>query len=331
VLVTSANIVDVVARRSLSPDSFHRFTRAALWSLVAIIITGAAVRLTGSGLGCSDWPNCEEGQLIPAADFHGWVEFANRMITGLVSIAVVAAVLGSRWRNPRQPSLEWLSWGLVAGVVGQVILGAITVRTHLSPPIVMAHFLLSMVLVANAVVLHHRADPAPVSISRQVPVRLRQLSRLVLLLSSVAVFTGTIVTASGPHGGDENVERLGFDLPDVARIHGGAVIVLVATTILLLTLARRNDLDSNDLDGSNLVERKARTALLIMFAQAGIGYVQYFTDVPTVLVAFHIAGATTMWIAVLRLVLATGSGRTWRESGSPAPAAHQTQNDKMSA
>jgi cytochrome c oxidase assembly protein subunit 15 len=310
-LVASANNVWGVARRSLSPNSFHRLTQVALWSLVAIVITGAAVRLTGSGLGCSDWPNCEDGQLVPAADFHGWVEFANRLITGLVSIAVIAAVLGSLRLTPRRTDLIWASWGLVTGVVGQIVLGAITVRTHLSPPIVMAHFLLSMVLIANAVVLVHRSDPVALQARSAAAATLRILSRVIVGVASVAVFTGTIVTASGPHGGDEGVERLNFDLPNVARIHGATVVVLVCTTLLLLTMARRAPAANTDLSSgqstmqsaNELIERRTRTALLIMFAQAAIGYVQYFTDVPTALVAFHIAGATTMWITVVRLLL----------------------------
>ncbi|HCK75190.1 MAG TPA: cytochrome oxidase assembly protein, partial [Acidimicrobiaceae bacterium] len=136
---------------------YHLLARVALWLLASIVVSGAAVRLTGSGLGCSDWPNCEPGQLIPAADIHAWVEFGNRLVTGLVSVAVVLAVLGSLRRVPRNSTLTKWSIGLVVGVIAQIILGAITVMSHLSPPIVMGHFLLSMVLVWNAVVLVARA------------------------------------------------------------------------------------------------------------------------------------------------------------------------------
>ena len=146
---------------TLSPAAYRRITLVALWSLVAIVVTGAAVRLTGSGLGCSTWPGCEPGELVPhgASSHHAWVEFGNRLITGLVSVAVVLAVLGSlRRRGPRRRDLVWLSWGLVAGVVAQVLLGALVVKLDVHPIVVQGHFLVSGLLVADAVVLHHRAS-----------------------------------------------------------------------------------------------------------------------------------------------------------------------------
>ena len=164
----------------------------------------AAVRLTGSGLGCSDWPYCEAGQLIPEADFHAWVEFGNRIITGLVSIAVVLAVSGSTLRRPLVTKLTRWSLGLIVGVAAQLALGAITVIAHLSPPVVMGHFLLSMVLIWNAVVLEDLARPD-------------------------------------------------------------------STT------------DSNEY----------------------LGYTQYFTQLPVLLVGFHVAGATILWMSAVRLTLAT--------------------------
>ena len=148
-------------RRYVTPERFATIARWALWSLVAIVVTGSLVRLTGSGLGCSDWPTCEPGEFVPAADFHGWVEFGNRIVTGLVSAAVVVAVAASWWRQPRRGDLVWWSLGLVTGVIFQIGLGAVTVLTHLSPPIVMSHFLASQVLVSAAVVLQHRASLEP--------------------------------------------------------------------------------------------------------------------------------------------------------------------------
>ena len=279
-------------------------TRVALWSLVAIIITGASVRLTGSGLGCSDWPNCEPGQLVPAADFHGWVEFGNRMITGIVSLAVIVAVSASWFRNPRNRTLTAWSWGLVAGVIGQIALGAVTVLTHLSPPIVMAHFLLSMVLVWNAVVLVWKADPdrspAAAAPAQQEPPVVRRHVRWLLAATSVVVFTGTIVTASGPHGGDEDVDRLGVELPDAARLHGITVVVLVLATLWLLYRLREDD---------SGLRRRVEMLVVVLAVQAAIGYTQYFTELPTLLVALHIAGATVLWISVVRLDLAATAGR----------------------
>ncbi len=141
----------------VTPARYLALTRAALWSLTIIVVTGGAVRLTGSGLGCSDWPNCEENQLVSDFEYHGLIEFGNRMFTGVVTIAVVAAVLGSLRRVPRRADLIRLSWGLVAGVLAQIILGGILVKTDLDPRFTMGHFLLSMVLLWNATVLMHRA------------------------------------------------------------------------------------------------------------------------------------------------------------------------------
>ncbi len=283
-----------MAALRITPRTYHWITRAALWSLVAIVITGASVRLTGSGLGCSDWPNCEPGQLVPEKDLHGWVEFGNRLITGLVSLAVILAVSASLLRAPRERRLTTWSLGLVAGVAAQIILGAITVLTHLSPPIVMAHFLLSVVLVWNAVVLARFADPRPVPR----PAASASITRhcwIIAALAAAAIVAGTVVTAAGPHGGDEDVERLAVSLPDAARVHGIIVVALIGAALWLVTRLRA-------VDPTGLT-RRSEWVLAIIAAQATVGYVQYFTEVPVVLVGIHIAGATALWIAIVRLVL----------------------------
>ncbi|HVF15087.1 MAG TPA: COX15/CtaA family protein [Acidimicrobiales bacterium] len=145
----------------LSPAAYQRVTLVALVALAFIVVSGAAVRLTGSGLGCPDWPTCADGRVVAPLEFHPMVEFVNRAVTGLVSLGVILAVLGSLRRQPRRRDLTRLSLGLVAGVIGQIILGRFTVTFELRPGFVMAHFLLSMVLLANAVVLHHHAGRPP--------------------------------------------------------------------------------------------------------------------------------------------------------------------------
>lgn len=319
----------------MSPQRFALIARWALWALVAIVITGTSVRLTGSGLGCSDWPNCEPGEFVPAADFHGWVEFGNRLVTGAVSVAVIAAVCASLWRVPRRMDLVWWSLGLVAGVLFQVVLGAVTVLTHLSPPIVMSHFLASQVLVAAAVVLHWRACErddggsgsettetsrlAPVGPSERAavpgaggaaafPRSIRIGVWSIAVLVAVAQFTGTVVTGTGPHGGDEHVERLQFALPSVARVHGITVVVLIAVTLLLSVRVRRlvGAVRGDTLDTSTReVQRRVRIVIAVMATQAAIGYIQYFNELPVLLVALHVAGATLLTIAVTRLALST--------------------------
>ncbi len=282
---------------TLSPPAYRRVTLFALLALSFIVVTGAGVRLTGSGLGCPDWPTCAENRLVAPWEYHAMVEFVNRTITGLVSVAVMLAVLGSLVRVPRRKDLLWLSVGLVAGVLGQIVLGGLTVIFHLKPGFVMAHFLLSMVLIANAVVLHHRAGRPAGPTRPAVGPDLLTLGRLVIAASALTIFLGTVVTASGPHGGDEEVERLPFLLPDVTRLHGISVVLFLALTLVVLWRLRSAGVDRE-------LQRRSEVLLAVLVAQAALGYVQYFAGVPALLVGFHVAGATAVWIAVLRLHLA---------------------------
>ncbi|HEV2759532.1 MAG TPA: COX15/CtaA family protein [Acidimicrobiales bacterium] len=282
---------------TLSPPAYRRVTLFALLALTFIVVTGGAVRLTGSGLGCPDWPTCAENRVVAPWEYHAMVEFVNRTITGLVSVAVMLAVLGSLIRRPRRRDLLWLSVGLVAGVLGQIVLGGLTVLFELKPGFVMAHFLLSMVLLANAVVLHHRAGRPAGPTRPAVGPDLLGLGRLEVAVAALVIFLGTIVTSSGPHGGDEDAERLPFLLPDVARLHGIAVMLFLAVTLVTLWRLRRAGADPRIL-------RRSEVLLAVVVAQGALGYVQYFTGVPALLVGFHIAGATAVWVAVLRLHLA---------------------------
>ncbi|MDQ4088947.1 MAG: COX15/CtaA family protein [Actinomycetota bacterium] len=282
---------------TLSPPAYRRVTLFALLALTFIVVTGAAVRLTGSGLGCPDWPTCAENSIVAPWEYHAMVEFVNRTITGLVSVAVMLAVLGSLVRVPRRKDLLWLSLGLVAGVIGQIVLGGLTVLFELKPGFVMAHFLLSMVLIANAVVLHHRAGRPEGPTRPAVGPDLLALGRLEIAAAALAIFAGTLVTSSGPHGGDEHAERLPFLLPDVARLHGISVMLFLAVTLVTLVKLRRAGVEPSLL-------RRSEVLLAVLVAQGVLGYVQYFTGVPAVLVGFHVAGATAVWVAVLRLALA---------------------------
>ena len=303
-------------RRGLSPEAYRRITAVALAALAVIIVSGAAVRLTGSGLGCTDWPNCRQGKLVADLDYHPMIEFVNRVFTGVVSFAVILAVAGSRWRRPRRVDLTWWSFGLVGGVLGQIILGGLVVLFELSPWLVIGHFLLSMILVWNAVVLHHRASLDTNERGRdrieppEISPCVAALGRVWFLLSIAVIFTGTIVTGSGPHGGDERVARLPMLFKSAARLHGTTVMVFLACTLLLIGLLRRTR-------APRYVQIAAWQALGVLVVQATIGYVQYFTKVPVVLVGFHIAGATLLWIAVVRFALSTrrttATGRAARE------------------
>jgi len=291
----------------LAPATYRRVTLAALTALVFIVITGGAVRLTGSGLGCPDWPTCADNRLVPVpeAGYHAMVEFVNRAITGLVSVAVILAVLGSLVRSPRRRDLTLLSLGLVAGVIAQIVLGGLTVIFELKPQFVMAHFLLSMVLIANAVVLHHRAglaDDSPPRGSDKARAGQPQPA-LVTAATTLAVAVlalGTVVTSSGPHGGDPDAERFAFSLAAVARLHGLAVVGFLAVVVVIVVQAsgaRRYRL-----------RRQAVWVLAVGLAQGAIGYLQYFTGVPVLLVGAHIAGATAVWITIVKLQLTARAG-----------------------
>jgi len=302
---------------SISQSQYQKITKVSLLLLAFIIITGAAVRLSGSGLGCSDWPTCENDQLVAEIDdVHAMVEFVNRVITGFVALAVMIAVLGSLFRVPKRKDLIYLSIGLVVGVVIQVIVGALVVREHLPPSLVITHFLVSMVLVWNAVELDHRARSDDKSEHSSPPMLLKRMTKLIVGLGALVIITGTIVTGSGPHSGAENqqildalesqgtassianleleVERLPFDVPDVARIHGISVMLFLLLTLRLLFVIKRHSPEFITV-GQNL--------MAAVVTQAAIGYFQYFTGVPALLVGVHVAGATLIWIMILRLYL----------------------------
>ena len=302
---------------SITPVKYQKVARISLFLLAFIIVTGAAVRLSGSGLGCSDWPTCENDQLVAEVDdVHAMVEFVNRVITGFVALAVMIAVLGSLFRTPRRKDLIYLSLGLVIGVIVQILVGALVVKEHLPPNLVIAHFLISMLLVWNAVELDYRASLTFKQIRRSARGSLEKLSDFLVLCGTIVLVTGTIVTGSGPHSGSESqqtkealdaeipsmnlsvsdleVERLPFAVPDVTRVHGISMILFLLIMLLILLKIKRDRPTSLP---------QAQNLLVAIIAQAAIGYIQYFSNVPALLVGFHVAGATLIWILTLRLRL----------------------------
>ncbi len=301
----------------LSPIAYRRITIVAACFVAVIIVTGAAVRLTDSGLGCPQWPNCDSGQLTAhsASDSHQWIESLNRMFTGAVSIAVIIAVLGSLVRVPKRRDLIWLSWGLVIGVFAQAVLGGLSVLFDLKPPFVMAHFLLSIVLLADAIVLVHRAGrpdtPGAPVVSRRIVV----LGRWLLGLVTLVLFTGTVVTGAGPHSGGgakDNVERLDLRIPDAARLHGATVMVFLAAVLLMLWFLHRDGAPRG-------VVQRVTWLLVVLVLQAGVGYTQYFTDIPAGLVIVHVAGATLVF--TMTLVAYLGLFRNPAPASADAPDA----------
>lgn len=282
---------------SMSPRTYHRVTVAALASLCVIVETGALVRLTGSGLGCEDWPNCNEDRFVDVSTAHGAIEQLNRLFTGVVAVAVILAVLGSLWRQPRRRDLTGLSLGLVAGVLGQIVLGGIVVLTGLNPVANQGHFLLSMILVANGLVLVRRSgEPDGVARHPATTTAARRTAWAIGALTAASLVTGTIVTGAGPHAGDEDAPRLDLAIDDVARGHGVTVILTIVAALGLAWLVRRRPCDRTALQGALTLY------LVAAIAQGMVGYLQYFSGVPVALVAIHVAGATAVWLAAVALV-----------------------------
>ncbi len=301
-----------------APRTYQRITLLALVALAVIVVSGGAVRLTGSGLGCTDWPTCENDRLVAPFEYHAMVEFLNRLFTGLVSVAVMLAVLGSLVRVPRRRDLTWWSLGLVAGVLGQIVLGGLTVLFDLAPPFVIGHFVLSMVLIWNAVVLHHLAGQPATPARPRASDEVRWMGRLMVAAAALVILLGTVVTGAGPHGGDEEARRLDLVVGDVARLHGIAVVIFGLLTVATLLVLRRDGADG-------AVMRRGDALLGVIVAQAAVGYTQYFTGVPVGLVAIHIFGSVCVWVAVLVFVLGLHEHPTPETpDDAPEPSASRT-------
>jgi heme a synthase len=284
----------------VSPSQYRAVTIGALVAIGAIIVTGAAVRLTGSGLGCADWPACSNARFIDVSSRHAAIEQLNRLFTGLVSVAVIAAVLGSLIRVPRRRDLTLLSLGLVAGVLAQIVLGGITVLVDLHPAAVQGHLILSLVLVADAVVLVQRAsEPDDGLAVRPVSPEISRHAVVIALLTAVALVTGTIVTGAGPHAGDEDARRFGIHIADAARLHGTTVVIAVAAMLALAWRLRRRPAERVEL------AEWISAWILVALLQGTIGYIQYFSEVPALLVGIHVFGATVLWAITVAMVVRT--------------------------
>lgn len=283
----------------ISAPRYRQISIGALISLSIIIVSGAAVRLTNSGLGCDNWPNCNSERFVDVSSAHAAIEQVNRLFTGVVVAAVIAAVLGSLIREGRRRDLVLISWTLVVGVVANALLGAVTVWVDLHPYAVQGHLLLSMGLIAAGTVLVRRADEPDGAARRPtVDAASRRLAGLLLIGTTVAIVTGTVVTGAGPHAGDEDAVRLGVDIASAARVHGVSVMATILLAVVLSLRARAG--------GSAVAIRPALSRwLFIAVLQAAIGYTQYFTGVPEILVGSHVAGATALQLATVFVLLDT--------------------------
>lgn len=287
---------------SITPKGFLRVAQTAFASLYLIIITGSLVRLTGSGLGCADWPRCSEEKFVDVSNSHAAIEQINRLFTGVVAASVILAVLLSLRLRPKRRDLVAMSVGLVIGVLAQVVIGGLVVLTGLNPFSNIAHFLVSILLMSNAYMLLQHARifrTTDIVSSRREPEitenRVILLVRVVLVMTGVAVVTGTIVTGSGPHAGDENAIRIDLAINLAAKIHSITVITCIVTAMVLFLTIRRDPIFRRIL--ADPLERFLGVGLL----QGLIGYVQYFSGLPVLLVAVHVAISVAVWLGALDL------------------------------
>jgi len=274
----------------------RRISLANLIAQSGIIVTGAVVRLTGSGLGCPTWPDCTPGSLIPVAGqvegFHKYIEFGNRLLTFLV-LAIAIALFVFSLLNEKRNIIVWSFLPLI-GTLLQAVLGGITVLTGLHPSTVMAHFLLSIVLVGISVKIYDYFNNKKVY--KVLPKIVDNYVNIVTLVGLAVIILGTITTGSGPHSGDEIAARFDLDIRVIAWLHADSVLLFVGLIIGLLVITKLNS-DSNHLF------KKTRTLFIICLVQGFIGYVQWFSNLPWILVSFHVIGAVITWIAIVNLAL----------------------------
>jgi cytochrome c oxidase assembly protein subunit 15 len=303
--------------------TYRRIAFAALVAQILIVVTGAAVRLTGSGLGCTDWPGCSSDRFVPEWGFHHWVEFGNRLLIILLIASAVLATVAARRLRPRRRDLVWLAAALIAGVFAQAIIGAVVVVFDLDPRLTLAHFLLSMVLITDAVVLLHRSRPAgelrpgsAAALDADGPRPARNLWLLVramVVAGGLVLATGTVVTGSGPHGGDDRAARLDFALQTVARVHSGAMWVFAATLLAAVVAVTRSGV-------ARTARRPLHALVAVTVGQATVGYLQYALGVPAGLVAVHVLGASLMWAFAVAAWLRLRDALVGEEARSPVQA-----------
>lgn len=270
---------------------YRKVLGISLFAFTTIVFTGALVRLSDSGLGCEDWPQCSSDELIPAWSFHAWIEFGNRLYSGLIGFVAVGLVWATHQLGQEWKSLRPLAWGVLTGTAAQVLVGAVTVKTDLNPFPVTVHFLLSMVLIWLILMMWARVQPA--AGSQDAPDSLRKASIGLGLWATLVLTTGTLVTGTGPNGGDIRADRLDFDIQTIARIHSVAVWILLAGFITFAVLAHRV-MPADDPRLSSL-----RIVIGLIVAQGGIGYWQYAQGVPPALVLAHVVGSVMVWCGVI--------------------------------
>ncbi|MGC9477920.1 cytochrome B [Streptomyces sp. alain-838] len=309
----------IAARWTPDPRTVRRAALVALVMSVVIVVTGGAVRLTGSGLGCPTWPKCTDDSLTNTSEMgiHGVIEFGNRMLTYVLCAAVGWAIIAARSQKPFRRSLTRLGWAQFWIVMGNAILGGIVVLVGLNPYTVAAHFLLSTALIAVATVMWRRTGEGDAAPRPLVGKAIQQLVWVLVVVSVLLIAVGTVVTGAGPHAGDSSeVERMPIDWETVSKAHAVLAWVVVTLTFALWFVLKAVDAPKGPL-------ARTRDLFLVLLAQGVIGYVQYFTDLPEVLVGLHMLGSCLVWIATLRVLLALRE-RPQETADVPGPAVETT-------
>ncbi|MER5383512.1 COX15/CtaA family protein [Streptomyces sp. NPDC006465] len=290
----------IAERWTPTSRTVRRAALSALVMAVVIVVTGGAVRLTGSGLGCPTWPKCTDDSLTAtsAMGFHGAIEFGNRMLTYVLCAAVGWAIIAARSQKPWRRSLTRLGWAQFWIVMSNAILGGIVVLVGLNPYTVAAHFLLSTALITVAALLWQRTREGDAAARPLVGKSVRQLVWFLVVAAGLLIAAGTVVTGAGPHAGDSSeVARMAVSWENVTKLHAVLAWIVVTLTFALWFVLKAVDAPMGPL-------RRTRDLFLILLSQGVIGYVQYFTDLPEALVALHMLGSCLVWIGVLRVLLA---------------------------
>ncbi|MGW2845637.1 COX15/CtaA family protein [Streptomyces sp. NPDC001274] len=310
----------IAERWTPSPRTVRRAAMSAVVMAVIIVVTGGAVRLTGSGLGCPTWPKCTDESLTATSEmgFHGVIEFGNRMLTYVLCAAVGWAIIAARSAKPWRRSLTRLGWLQFWVVMGNAVLGGIVVLVGLNPYTVAAHFLLSTALITVAMVTWQRVGEGDEAPRPLVGKAVSQLAWLLAGVSGLLVAVGTVVTGAGRHAGDSSdVHRIPIDWKMIAQLHADLAWAVVALTVALWFVLKAVDAPVGP-------RHRARDLFLVLMAQGVIGYVQYFTDTPEILVGLHMLGSCLVWIAVVRVLLSLRE-RPSAPVAVPGPAAGQPE------
>ncbi|MEU9847782.1 COX15/CtaA family protein [Streptomyces sp. NPDC047985] len=315
------NPLRYIAERWTPTDRIVR--RAALSAVlmsVLIVVTGGAVRLTGSGLGCPTWPKCTEDSLTATSEMglHGVIEFGNRLLTYVLCAAVGWAIIAARSAKPWRRSLTRLGWAQFWVVMGNAVLGGIVVLVGLNPYTVAAHFLLTTALLTVALVMWQRIGEGDEAPRPLVGKAVSQLTWLLVVAAGLLIAVGTVVTGAGRHAGDSSdVPRIPVDWQMVAQLHADLAWVVVALTVALWFVLKAVDAPAGP-------RNRARDLFLVLLGQGVIGYVQYFMDTPEILVGLHMLGSCLVWIAVVRVLLSLRE-RPVAATAAPGPAVEEPE------